>query len=530
MVLPAVSPGGRPVYRVSWSGHNRQVYELMNANEVQRISSISLVISDLLNGGAPGPVNLAGQENDQIRQLAELTNRLAAELSAAARTTAALSRGDTSLPVDSKISFARSLKNLQSALKQLTMQTSQIAGGDFSQRTDFPGEFSVSFNQMVEQLQASQQHLEELVNERTKELSLLLDTSTKTSQTQDLDTILKLFSEMIIRSFSYHTYCRVAIMDRSKQYFEIKTSSSIRSLELDSNIGKSFRLDNFALLKETLTNQDLRIVYSDHDTLKKREKEFLFRSVFQSVLIIPFIEEYGLLGFALISEARNPERSDFHTDDLNFYKTLANHVSTAISNAFLLSSNEIIFTHTIESLAAALDARDSYTHYHSRNVTRHATMIAEAMNFTPEKLEILKTACMLHDIGKIGIKDEILLKPGPLTSEEFDVIKTHPLQAVKILKPVRELSDIIDIIAAHHEYYDGSGYPYGLKGEDIPLEARIITLADYLDALTSNRVYSKALKKKAAIARIKKGAGSMFDPKIVETFITIAPGLQITSE
>ena len=248
----------------------------MNENEVQRISSISRAIFDLLEGRTPELVNLAGQGNDQIRQLAELTNRLATELSAATRATDALCMGDTSLPLDSSISFTLPLKNLQAALKQLTWQTSQIAGGDFSQRTDFPGEFSVSFNRMVEQLQASQHRLEELVTELTKELSILLDTSTVTSQTVDIDTILKLFAEMLIRSFSYHTYCRVAIMDRSKQYFEINTSSSIRSLKIDSAVGKSFRLDNLALLKETLINQDLRIIYIGNRALKKREKEMSF--------------------------------------------------------------------------------------------------------------------------------------------------------------------------------------------------------------------------------------------------------------
>lgn len=499
----------------------------MNENEIQRIDSISQVVSDLLHGGTPEPINLAGQENDQLRQLAELTNRLATELGKATRVTDALSHGDTSLPVDSSIFFTRPLKNLQAALKQLIWQTGEIASGDFTQRTDFPGEFSISFNQIVEQLQVSQHNLEELVNEHAKELSILLDSSTKTSQSGDLNTILKLLSEMLIRSFSYHTCCRVAIMDRSKQYFEIKNSSHIRSLELDTYVGKSFRLDSFALLKATLTKQELMIVYNNNDKLTKNEKVFLFHSLFQSVLIIPFIEEHRLLGFALISEARSPERSDFYAEDLNFYKTLANNVSTAISNSFSLSSKEIIFTHTIESLAAALDARDPYTLYHSRNVTDYAIRIAEEMNFTPEKMEILKTACMLHDIGKIGIKDEILLKPGPLTDEEFDIIKTHPLQAVKILEPIKELRGIINIVAAHHEYYDGSGYPYGLKGVDIPLEARIITIADYLDALTSHRVYNEAVDKSTAVNRIKKGAGSMFDPQVVKAFLAIAPDLSL---
>jgi len=499
----------------------------MDKNEVRRINSISQVITDLLDGKTPKPIKLASQENDSIQHLAELTNRLAAELSAVTRAADALSRGDTSLPVDSNISIARSLEELQAAVKQLTWQTGQVASGDFSQRTDFPGDFSVSFNQMVQQLQASQHHLEQVVTKRTRELSLLLDTSTKTSQTQDLYTILRLLSEMLIRSFSYHTYCRMAIMDKSKQNFEIKSSSSIRSLELDSDVGKSFRLDDFYLLKNTLISQDLNIIYNNNDFLKKEEKEFLFGKFFKSVLIVPFIEEYNLLGFALICEARNPDRSDFHAEDLDFYKTLANNISTAISNAFLLSSSETVFTNTLESLAAALDARDPYTLYHSRNVTRYATSIAQAMNFTSAKIKNLKTACMLHDIGKIGIKDKILLKPGPLTDEEFDIIKTHPLKAVKILEPISELQGIIDIVAAHHEHYDGSGYPYGLKGEEIPLESRIITLADYLDALTSDRVYNEALDKNDVVEKIKKGAGSMFDPQVVKSFLSIVTGLSI---
>jgi putative nucleotidyltransferase with HDIG domain len=501
----------------------------MNENELRRISSISQVISSLLDGGTPGPVKLADQENDQIQHLALLTNRLTTEIQAITKATDGLTSGNIDVPVESSISVATSLKSLQAIMQRLTWQTSQIASGDFTQRIDLAGDFSESFNRMVEQLHTSQQQLEELVNERSKELSLLGNSIAETSETRDLDTILKLFSEMLIRSFSYHTYCRVAILDRTKQYFEIKTCSSLRSLEVPEDAGKSFRLNNFTLLNETLTNRDLRIIYSDNDTLKKREKEFLFRSVFQSVLIIPFIEEHGLLGFAMVSEARNPARSDFHADNLDFYKALANNISTAISNAILLTSNEIIFTHTIESLAAALDARDPYTLDHSRNVVNYATRIAEEMNFNPKKMENLKTACMLHDIGKIGIKDEILLKPGPLTDEEFNIIKTHPLQAVKILEPVEELKDIIDIIAAHHEHYDGSGYPYGLKGEEIPLEARIITLADYLDALTSNRVYGKALEKSAVVASIKEGAGTIFDPRIVEVFLTIAPGLKLAS-
>jgi len=328
-----------------------------------------------------------------------------------------------------KIIFAHSLKNLQATLEHLTWQANQIAEGDFTQRTDFLGEFSKSFNWMVEQLDINRNHLEKMIEERTKELSLLLETTMKTSQAQDLDEILHLFSEMLIHSFPIHSYCRVSIVDKSKQFFEIKAASSIRPLGLDDVIGEVFPLSNFKLLEETLRTNRIGTITNNNDMLDDDEKYFLFQGRFKTVLIIPFQDNHVLLGFALLCEARDPKRSDFKLEHIDFYKTLSNHLSTAINNALLFTKNKNIFLHTIEALAAAVDARDAYTHYHSRNVMRYAVRIAEGMGFSITKIEKLKTACLLHDIGKIGIKDEILLKPGKLTNEEIEEIKTHPQKA-----------------------------------------------------------------------------------------------------
>jgi len=220
----------------------------------------------------------------------------------------------------------------------------------------------------------------------------------------------------------------------------------------------------------------------------------------------------------LLSEARDMHRSKYSVD---FYKTLSNHLSISIKNAVLFQKNRDIFLHTIEALAAALDARDADTHDHSKNVTKYSIELAQSMGLGDKQISDIKTAGLLHDIGKIGIKDAILLKQGTLTKEEFEVIKTHPEKALKILESVDDLKNIRDLIVAHHERFDGTGYPRGLKGEAIPLGSRILAIADSYDAMTSNRVYRAAMDRKTAIQEIIDCTGSQFDPKVAACFLQL---------
>lgn len=180
-----------------------------------------------------------------------------------------------------------------------------------------------------------------------------------------------------------------------------------------------------------------------------------------------------------------------------------------------------LFYKTIKSISFALDAKDQYTHGHSLRVTLYSLVLAKEMNLSDAMLEEIETAGLLHDIGKVGIPQSILCKPGKLTEEEFEIMKTHPEQGEKIVKKIKKLNIISDWLKTHHERWDGKGYPLGLSGTDIPVSARIIALADTYDAMTSTRSYRQALSHETAIAEIERCAGTQFDPEFAALFIQI---------
>jgi len=180
------------------------------------------------------------------------------------------------------------------------------------------------------------------------------------------------------------------------------------------------------------------------------------------------------------------------------------------------------YMRTIKALAQAIDARDHYTHSHSTNVSRYANIMASEMGLDTHKVEEITDACQLHDLGKIGIHDYVLTKPGKLTPEEFEEVKLHALKGAQILEPLTFLEGVIRIVKQHHERYDGKGYPYGLKGDQIDIGARIMAIADTYDAMTSARPYrTQGVSKEETIEEIKNGSGTQFDPKVVEVFLKV---------
>ncbi|MBN1982695.1 MAG: HD domain-containing protein [Chitinivibrionales bacterium] len=195
----------------------------------------------------------------------------------------------------------------------------------------------------------------------------------------------------------------------------------------------------------------------------------------------------------------------------------------ALINAWLYSNMKENYIRTIKALAIAVDAKDPYTHGHSENVSNIAQAIAVAMKLDERAIGVIRDSALLHDIGKIGIPGYLLNKPGPLTHEEYNgVMKTHSMLGATIIQEVPFLHDLSVLILHHHENFDGTGYPHGLQGEQIPLGAQIIHVADAFEAMTSQRPYRESLDKVQALAVLAENRGKLFSPRVVDTFITIA--------
>ncbi|HLG51956.1 MAG TPA: HD-GYP domain-containing protein [Chloroflexota bacterium] len=177
------------------------------------------------------------------------------------------------------------------------------------------------------------------------------------------------------------------------------------------------------------------------------------------------------------------------------------------------------YLETIHMLAAAVEARDPYTGGHLERVTRYTIALGRALNWSREDLNIAEMGAILHDIGKIGIRDAILCKEGPLTAEEWAHMREHPVIGARILEGITFLRPVIPYVRHHHERYDGTGYPDGLRGEAIPIGGRLIAVADAFDAMTTSRPYRQALPVEDALAELRRAAGSQLDPVIVEAFL-----------
>jgi putative nucleotidyltransferase with HDIG domain len=181
--------------------------------------------------------------------------------------------------------------------------------------------------------------------------------------------------------------------------------------------------------------------------------------------------------------------------------------------------NTQLFLGSIRALAAAIDAKDTYTRGHSERVRAYASHLAKELGLPAEEVRKVEVGALLHDVGKIAIEDHILNKPGALTPAEYEIMKTHPVRGAGIMAPIRQLEDVIPAMKHHHERWDGGGYPDGLRGESIPLWARLVTMADCWDAMTTNRPYQKAMSLEEGIKRVESLSGKIFDPRIVKAFV-----------
>lgn len=239
--------------------------------------------------------------------------------------------------------------------------------------------------------------------------------------------------------------------------------------------------------------------------------------IFSSVMCTPLKNLDKTVGYVC---AGSLKRREYRARDLKLLTTLSEQTAVALEKAQLHDRLKETFYATVRTLAETIEKRDPYTGNHTRRVVDYSLAIAEGLGLPEEYHVRLELAAALHDIGKLGVRDDVLLKDGPLSSEEFAQMKQHPTYGEEILKHIKHLEDVVPGVKYHHERCDGKGYPYGLQGEEIDITARIIAVADSFDAMTTDRPYRKRLALDAACNELIKYSGTQFDAAVVEAFLS----------
>ncbi len=248
----------------------------------------------------------------------------------------------------------------------------------------------------------------------------------------------------------------------------------------------------------------------------KRFEETLLKEGFSSSVMLPLVVRKEAAGVLIVLSHRP---SGFVPEDLSTLEKISTQLSVALENARLVEDLEELFWGTVRTLTETIDAKSRWTAGHSRRVAEFSVAIGKELGMGERELKRLELAALLHDIGKIGVYESILDKPARLSKSEIEIMRQHPVKGAEILKPIKQLGDIIPAIRHHHEWYNGKGYPDGIKADEIPLFARIIAVADTVDAMSSDRPYRKALSKEAIVEELKRFSGVQFDPQCVGAFI-----------
>ncbi len=237
----------------------------------------------------------------------------------------------------------------------------------------------------------------------------------------------------------------------------------------------------------------------------------------RSALCVPLIQKNETIGIIYLDVSGLKEA--FTEDDLDLLMAIAGPASIQIQNALYVTQLKQSYWETIQALANAIEARDSYTIGHNWRVSRFAMAIASSLGWSEEEIYIVKQGGILHDIGKIGVSDSILLKDGNLEEDEFRAMKRHPEIGAKMISGIKFLRPVMPYVLHHHELWDGNGYPYGLKQEDIPFESRLLAVCDAFDAMTTDRPYRKGLDPEVALKELTRYRKIQFDPNVVDAFL-----------
>lgn len=275
---------------------------------------------------------------------------------------------------------------------------------------------------------------------------------------------------------------------------------------------------------EILNEKEFHLVISDHKMPEMDGVEFLKRVQLEHpnvmrILLTAYSDANILIDAINYAKIYRYIKKPYNPEELQLIVSSAlEYYQLKYDNDQLIKDLKELFSGTIKAIMEALDAKDSYTSGRSKRITSYSVLIAKQMGLSAIDTGKVELAGMLHDIGMIGVSDDILYKIDALTQEEYDEIKKHITYSVKILEDIKQLKDVVEIIKYHHEKYDGTGYPHGIRGDEIPLGARIIAISDAFDRLVSDRAYRSSADFDNALNKIKEGANTQFDPIVVKAF------------
>ena len=345
-------------------------------------------------------------------------------------------------------------------------------------------------------------------------LDLLYEVGKKVGSVSQLARLVEWITQMIQRTL-YASASSVLLFDDEEQelLFEVAEGKAGKAL-------KQVRLSAQSGIAGWVARHGKPLIVNDvsKDPRFNKSADEITGFVTRSIICVPLIVQRKTIG--AIEVLNKLDGSDFTEQDLEALVPVASTAAMAIENARLHQTVLSAYKNTIKALAAAIDAKDPYTCGHSQRVMEYALLGAISLSLPEEELEVLEYAGVLHDIGKIAIADSILNKPDSLTNKEWDIMHEHPIIGSNMLKNIPFLEKTSKLILHHHERFDGKGYPEGLKGEDIPIGARLISVADAFDTMTTNRSYRAALTVDYTISELYGCAGTQFCPVAVEAFVS----------
>lgn len=400
------------------------------------------------------------------------------------------------------------------ALSRFSDNAKQIASGDYSQKVkvankDEIGDLANSFNKITDELQKK---IKDLEASKSLLQNILNKIGSAVTSTKGIENLLELVLQTLISGIGA-TSGAIFLSEEGKDGLMMKVGyhmpDNLRKISIDPKkglIGRVIGLKKLEVVSDVSTNAAAYFEY----------REGLAKD---SIMAAPLIYKDKVHGIVVVCDKISYKT--FDKDDIILLSNVTAQLAIAIENYELNEDAEKTYLETITALAVAVEARDPYSKGHLDRVTGYVERLGRAMKLDEEMMKILRNGSVLHDVGKIGIRDEVLKKQGYLDKEELKEMEQHVIIGVNIIKPIRHMSALCDLVRYHQELYDGSGYPDGLKGEEIPLSARMLKVCDAYDAMTTDRPYHKGMSKESAQKELKAKSGIDFDPKVVEKFIQI---------